>query len=303
MDIPISSMIFRLPDRVVSPYFWVEHIPFAFYIVEILKPSMIVELGVHIGNSFNAFCQASKELKLNTHCYGIDNWQGDQHTGVYELTIYEELKKYQDSNYSEFAHLVKSDFDKALPLFKDGSIDLMHIDGYHTYDAVKKDFENWRPKLSNRSVVLMHDTQVRNRDFGVWKLWAELADEYPSLEFVNSGGLGVLSTGNEAPGLFFSYTEKEREFFIKLFSRIGAFLKARIVLNQINSNLKIQDTISAEKISEYKLYHDRLIIENENIKNKLKDSEKKLKEYAERLKKYDKSLLVRISAYIDGLIR
>ena len=65
--------------RILQPTSWVGHIPFAFFAMEILRPKTLVELGVYVGNSFCAFCQAKQSLNLDTKCYGVDSWHGDDH--------------------------------------------------------------------------------------------------------------------------------------------------------------------------------------------------------------------------------
>src|SRR5262245_56230090 len=71
------------PDRLVGPPAWIGHIPFAFWIVAALRPSIIVELGVHSGNSYCAFLQAVASLQLRAQCFGIDHWRGDDQSGAY----------------------------------------------------------------------------------------------------------------------------------------------------------------------------------------------------------------------------
>jgi GT2 family glycosyltransferase/SAM-dependent methyltransferase len=175
---------------------WYGHLPFAHWIVRAVRPLTIVELGTHYGVSYCAFCQAVARNSLNTRCFAVDTWKGDSQTGFYGEEVYQSLRRFHDERYSAFSELLRCTFDDALAYLADGSVDLLHIDGLHTYEAVHHDFENWRPKLSENAVVLFHDTNERQRDFGVWRLWEELSKEFPAFEFLHGHGLGVLAVGD-----------------------------------------------------------------------------------------------------------
>lgn len=226
---PLNNPIcLTFPARIAMSA-WIGHVPFAMYLIDILRPKMFAELGTHYGVSYCAFCQAVKDLGLDTRCYAIDTWEGDPHAGFYGPEVLLDLKEHHDPLYGGFSRLVQSTFEEARGHFPDGSFDLLHLDGYHTYEIMKRDLEQWLPKMSKRGVIIMHDINVRERDFGGWKLWGELKQQYPNFEFSHSHGLGVLGVGQDLPeGIraLFNCTESEATAVRHFFSQLGARLEA-----------------------------------------------------------------------------
>jgi methyltransferase family protein len=195
-DSLIDAALFS-PELLRSPSAWVGHVPLAAWVIREVAPSIFVELGTHTGNSYFSFCQSVVEAGLSTKCYAVDTWHGDEQAGLYDEKVFIEVKAYNEQRYAAFSQLLRMTFDDALGRFADESIGLLHIDGLHTYEAVRHDFETWLPKLVPGGVVMFHDTGVREGNFGVWKLWEELQTQYPDhIEFSHSHGLGILQLNN-----------------------------------------------------------------------------------------------------------
>lgn len=206
--------------------------------VSAAKPRVLVELGSFRGTSYCAFCQAVLETGSGTRCFAVDTWKGDGHSGELESWVYDKLRAHHDPRYGGFSTLLRKTFDEALDDFEDSSVDLLHIDGFHTYDAVRHDFTTWLPKLSDRAIVLFHDTNVREGDFGVWKFWEEVSGRYASFEFLHGYGLGVLAVGADIPeGVrdLFSAPEKDRESIRKLFCGLGTGVEGAPLIRDRNS--------------------------------------------------------------------
>src|ERR1700680_3178030 len=88
LETDVANMIFRPivfenPDRLVAPSAWVGHIPFAFWIIDVHRPVIFVELGTHSGNSYSAFAEAIQRSKIAGRCFAVDTWKGHEHAGLY----------------------------------------------------------------------------------------------------------------------------------------------------------------------------------------------------------------------------
>ena len=173
---------------------WAGHKIFAYDLVRNMRPELFVELGTHRGTSFFAFCQAVKDGKFDCKLNAVDTWTGDPHAGHYDDAVWEEVNKIINLKYPALTiKLHRKTFDEAFPEFLNNSIDILHIDGLHTYEAVKHDFATWLPKVKDDGIVLLHDISVVGyKDIAVYELWDEVKSSYPTFEFYHSGGLGIL---------------------------------------------------------------------------------------------------------------
>jgi hypothetical protein len=126
-------------------------------------------------------------------------------------------------------------FNEAVGHFEDETIDLLHIDGLHTYEAVQEDFNNWYSKVSPGGIILFHDIEARQSDFGVWRFWAELEAEHETFAFKHGFGLGVLrkpggeqaTTSHPLLDLLFNGSERERHRLRQLYIYNSEYLEAR----------------------------------------------------------------------------
>ena len=231
----VSASSLWMPNLITPDTEWLEHAPFGFWLVEMLRPKLIVELGCYSGFSYSVFCQAVERLELDARCYAIDTWLRNARIGVHADTAFETLNSYNETHYHAFSTLIRSDFDAASALFPTGTIDLLHVDSECTYPAAKANYENWRSRLSTRGVLLFHDTNTSDPDCGTARLWRELRNEIKSFEFLHCNGLGLLGIGSDLPppleALFQSKHDSQLVHNIRLFySRLG-----QSVVEQVSS--------------------------------------------------------------------
>ena len=253
---PELEAIFWRPDREDVESAWLGHVPFAHWLVKASAPRCIVELGTHNGVSYAAFCRAVQRAGLGTRCFAVDTWLGDDQAGLFTQDVFDGLRAYHDERFGAFSSLLRCRFDEALALIPDRSIDLLHIDGRHGYDDVRHDFQSWQCKLSERAVVMLHDTSERRPGFGVWRFWSELQPRFPHFEFLHAHGLGVLAVGADCPAAVRALTALHdpeivgavRERFAQLGER-GVFAAQVKLLARLNEGERQRTQVASTELA------------------------------------------------------
>ncbi len=197
----LDEFLSRSLDKIksVTPSAWGGHIPFMFALIETLRPRRYAELGSHYGASFFAACQTAQKIRIPADFVAIDLWEGDPQAGYYGEEVYDAFEGIRLKHYGDVGRSIRSYFVDAAPHFEDKSLDLIHIDGLHTYEAVKEDYETWRPKLTDNGVIIFHDTNEYQTDFGVWDFFSQIRNEATaSFAFKHTHGLGVMAFGDPA---------------------------------------------------------------------------------------------------------
>jgi hypothetical protein len=167
---------------------WKGHFNYAIKLVRILNPTNIVELGVDYGYSVFAFAYP-KIGKV----YGIDWFQGDEHAGIRDTySIVMNMKDNVSKNFGiNNIEIIKGEFNEVSKTW-DKIINILHIDGLHTYQNVKNDFETWSKFLSHDGVILFHDIEC-------FPEVRQFFDELEGYKIYRSGscGLGIWTRNTE----------------------------------------------------------------------------------------------------------
>jgi predicted O-methyltransferase YrrM len=76
----------------------------------------------------------------------------------------------------------------AAPTFK-GPIDFLFIDADHTYDAIKKDWADWFPKVNDGGIIALHDCRIAansSERLGSMKFYEEDIPSVPEIREVEA---------------------------------------------------------------------------------------------------------------------
>ncbi len=163
------------------------------------NPKIVLEIGSSMGGTFFLLSRvADGEGTLISIDLPCGYWGGgypDWKIPLFRLFASKKQNVYLMKNNSH-----EPDTLKALKEILNGrKIDLLFIDGDHSYAGIKKDFEMYSPLVKKGGIIAFHDIlpQPHELEIEVNKFWNEIKNYFPYLEFYkdknqNWGGIGVL---------------------------------------------------------------------------------------------------------------
>ncbi len=159
-----------------------------------LRCKNVLEVGSYFGGTFYALCKLSEPdgVKVSLDCPIFANYPDE----LYKKRTSGAMNGFADNVViiNTDSHAVETQAHVA-DIIKDDKFDFIFIDGDHSYEGVKKDFEMYTPFLKKGGYVGFHDIKkFQHSNDGVEQFWKEL--NYPvKLEFKSDGfamGIGVL---------------------------------------------------------------------------------------------------------------
>lgn len=122
------------------------------YASQVPPNGLIAEIGAEFGMSASLFCEGAD---ASVQIYSVDLFPGDllkQHRNNLIRGGYTE-----GSNHYTRSKQIKGDSKEVWKKWDLGAIDLLFVDGDHSYKGVKADIEGWIPLVKVGGVVLFHD--------------------------------------------------------------------------------------------------------------------------------------------------
>ena len=161
------------------------------------SPKVILEIGTANGGSLFTLCKLAQD---DATIISVDLPDTEFGGGYYKwkVLVYNLFKKGNQNLFllHEDSHLPAT-VTKVKEILKGKEIDFLFIDGDHSYEGVKSDFEMFSPLVKKGGTVCFHDIAPNGLEWCAGKVsvfWKEIKNNYKHVEFVqdeNQEGWGI----------------------------------------------------------------------------------------------------------------
>jgi len=151
------------------------------------QDNKMIEIGSYMGESTHIFGSCGLFTEINC----IEPFSGTENFNDKNNHTWEEVWEEYDTNIRQFKDIVKLHEDysydeKVLSKFNDDEYDFVYVDGNHSFESTRQDFELYIPKIKSNGVLGGHDYQ---QGFGVDDALEEICDPSNLILFRDSSWL------------------------------------------------------------------------------------------------------------------
>jgi predicted O-methyltransferase YrrM len=155
----------------------------------------LLEIGTANGGTLYLF---SRALPKGSTLISIDSptWPVEGGYPSYKQRFYQSFSKSQELILLRVNSHDELTVKRVRDLLQGRKLDSLFIDGDHSYEGVKADFEMLLPLVSEEGIVAFHD--IHSSDCpGVRRFWSEISQHYDHWEILHAGanevGIGCIS--------------------------------------------------------------------------------------------------------------
>ena len=152
------------------------------WLLKNMNAKTYLNVGVGKGGSFMTETYIQESLERSVAVDNSSYWAKEQTSSIIEKLewLNDKVDAQLEFNDSDSVEFLKKCEDK---------FDAIFIDGDHSYEGVKRDYEHALPLLEEGGIIIFHDINSSGCP-GVVKLWNEIKNER-CIEFVNSTTCGI----------------------------------------------------------------------------------------------------------------
>ena len=218
---PLDHPVCLAAPRYVAASGWNQPAPAALLLMDLLRPRVVVELGVSDGVALAACCQAAEALRLDTRCLADAS------------VLSERARAHLTDSYGDRVTLAPSPLTPNDAALAGGSVDLLHVADLGDDDAAQAALEAWLPRMSERGALLLDNAQ---------RFRGELERRYPRrMAFELNDELGLVIVGATPPEDLRALAElsaEEWDALRDLLSALGECATQRAEVEALASELR-----------------------------------------------------------------
>jgi predicted O-methyltransferase YrrM len=168
--------------------------------IEVRQPKTILEIGTARGGTLFLFTRAAhREAYLVSLDLPNGQFGGElvTHPSLREMILPRMALPRQTMHFLRGNSHIDETYQATMAVLAGRNLDVLFIDGDHSYDGVKADFEMYKPVVSREGIVAFHDVAQHSKNSGceVSEFWSEVKHSYRHEEIIENSDQGWAGVG------------------------------------------------------------------------------------------------------------